>query len=296
MTKHFFIGVDGGATKCIVRMEDEAGHVIGQASHGSANIRFSVEQAWQSIHAAIVSILQKQNMRLEDPHVQFHAGMGLAGCEVVSAYQAFLHHAHYSSLFHTLKVISDAHIACVGAHGGRDGAIIIAGTGVVGWQIQAHQTTQVGGNGFPHDDDGGGAWLGLQAVKITFQWLDGRMPASMLATAIFDYFHGDQQHFIDWANQANSAAFAALAPIVIVAAKAGDVVAIHLLQQAADTMHRIHLALIAKTKNKKSLPIALGGSIAPLLEPYLHPTLRTHLCAAQFAPEMGVILWIKNNL
>lgn len=293
MTQHFFIGVDGGATKSLIRIEDEAGNVVGQAASGPANIRISVTSAWQSIQDALEKALQTIGIFPDNHHI-FHAGMGLAGVEVVEAYRAFLNHHHP---FATLVVASDADTACLGAHGGKDGAIIIAGTGVVGWQIQKGYTTKVGGYGFPHDDEGGGASLGLSAVKITFQWLDGRLPASLLAQTIYAHFAQDKHYFISWANQANSTAFATLAPLVIEAAKRGDETAIALLQEAAYAMDRIGNALIAaQLPNSTPLPCAMIGGIAPFLEPYLGTALRSRLRPSLSSPEAGAVLLVRRYL
>ncbi len=57
--------------------------------------------------------------------------------------------------------------------------------------------------GFPHDDEGGGAWLGLQAVRLTFQWLDHRLEKAPLMTDVFAYFDNDLNHFVTWANPRN---------------------------------------------------------------------------------------------
>lgn len=291
MTQFLFIGVDGGATKCIVRVEDEQGQLLGRETSGVANIRISVEQAWQSIHSALTRILQPLQISLDDTHFEFHAGMGLAGCEVVEAYQAFI---QYPRPFQTLIVVSDAYTACLGAHGGEDGAIIIAGTGVVGMQIQAGKVTQVGGWGFPHDDEGGGAWLGLQAIKVTLQYLDGRQPYSHLAQAIYAHFKEKKDQLVAWANQANSTQFAELAPFVIQQANAGDVTAIHLLQQAAQAINQINQALRAQAACE--LPCAFLGGLAPYLLPYLDAHLQSHLTPCLAPPDAGAVLLVRQFL
>ncbi|HEX2549057.1 MAG TPA: BadF/BadG/BcrA/BcrD ATPase family protein, partial [Gammaproteobacteria bacterium] len=153
MSQDIFIGVDGGGTKSKIRIEDKDGNVLGQAVGGPANIRISVENAWRSIYSTIRDILAPLNITLENPDYRFHACFGLAGCEVTDAYHAFLQESHP---FQTLELISDAHAACVGAHLGQDGAIIIVGTGVVGYQALSDINSRVGGWGFPHDDEGGG--------------------------------------------------------------------------------------------------------------------------------------------
>ena len=294
MIQCFFIGVDGGATKCIVRVEDEAGRILGQETCGPANIRISVDQAWQSINTALSKILTANSLSLREKKYQFHAGMGLAGCELAEAYQTFLNYPH---CFTTLMVSSDAHTACLGAHGGEDGAIIIAGTGVVGFQIQQGSTAKVGGWGFPHDDEGGGAWLGLEAVKLTLQWLDGRLPRSNLAEAVYVYFKRDRDQLVNWANQANSTAFAEMAPIVIQQIEAHDEAAIHLIKRCATAIDRIGYALYAQQPVKhKPLPCSLVGGIAPFLVPYLGEELRQRLRPSLSAPDAGAIFLVRDHL
>lgn len=294
MTQTFFIGVDGGATKCIVRIEDEAGRLVGREISGPANIRLSVDQAWSSIHSAVKNILQPLGISLSEKQYRFHAGMGLAGYEIESAYQAFLKHSHS---FDTLIVSSDAHVACLGAHDGHDGAIIIIGTGTVGFQIESEHITKVGGWGFPHDDEGGGAWLGLNAIQITLQWLDNRLPVSQLAKAVYAHFEEDQERIVVWANQANSTAFAELAPIVIKQCEAGDKTAIQLMQKAAAAIDVIGDALErSQLAEKHPLPCALIGGISPFIQSYLTAKLRERLFPCQSTPDAGAILLVRNAL
>ena len=291
MAKLFFIGVDGGATKCTVRLEDEAGIHLGSAVSGPANIRISIPVAWQSIQTALSSLLQSLQITLNDPACQFHAGVGIAGCEIESAYQGFIRFPHK---FRTLVVTNDAHTACIGAHGGHDGSLIIAGTGVAGYQIEGSHIEKVSGWGFPHDDIGGGAWLGLEAVRLTLQWQDGRIAGSGLAKAVMAYFDNNLDKLVSWANQANSTSFAKLAPLVIQLGQAGDNAAQHLLRNAAQALDAVASALHTKQQNKsKPLPCALVGGISTFVQPYLSNSLRARLVPAQLPPEAGAILLVR---
>lgn len=286
MAKQLYIGVDGGATKCIVRVEDENGQLLGQEISGPANIRISVDQAWQSIHSALNKILQYHSIGIKNHQV--HIGMGLAGCEIPDAYHEFIQREHE---FQTLVVSSDAHTACLGAHNGKDGAIIVIGTGVVGFQVKQNQITKIAGWGFPHDDAGGGAWIGLEAVKCTLQAIDGRCPSSGMQKAILAHFNDDIDNMVVWANRANSTAFAELAPIVIAQSKLGDVVAQQVLQKAAFEIDKIAAVL-----SQSQLPIALVGGIAPFVEPFLHHEVKKNLCPCYASPDAGAILLVKNHL
>lgn len=293
MSKHLFIGVDGGASKCVVRLEDEQGQLIGRETSGPATIRFSINQAWASIHAALNKILNSHGISLNDSHYKFHAGMGLAGCEIKEAYSAFLNQQH---AFETLVVASDAKTACLGAHGGKDGAIIIVGTGLIGYQLEAGNVTRVGGFGFPHDDKGGGAWLGLKAIGLALQWYDKRVQSSGLAEAVYDYFHQDIDHLVTWANNASSTEFATLAALVIHQSKKGDTSAINLLKVSAKTVLHIGNTLCKAQQAVAPLPVALIGGIAPFLEPYLDVALRTRLRPSQLTPDQGAILLVKDKV
>ena len=166
-----FIGIDGGATKTIARVEDAHGELLGQGQGGPANIRLSVEGSWQSIHDALREALVKPGLRLDDGRLRFYCGAGLAGTEVTSACDQFVNTPHP---FARLILKSDGYTSCLGAHGGGDGAMIAIGTGTVGYEIEADKEYKVGGWGFPHGDEGSGALLGLEAVRLTLHWLDGR--------------------------------------------------------------------------------------------------------------------------
>lgn len=290
MKPTFFVGVDGGATKCHVRVEDEKGQLIGQAVSGPANIRISTQDSWNAIYAGLNPILKQHGISLKDHSV--HAGMGLAGLEMEDAHQAFIHSAHD---FRTLIVASDAYTACLGAHGGQDGSVIIVGTGVVGFQIEQKNTTKVSGFGFPHDDRGGGAWLGLQAVQETLQWLDGRKPSSLLAKSIYAHFQENMNDLVKWANQANSTLFATLAPIVIQQSEAKDPVAMDLMRKAAKAITDVSDALIARQTHSQDLACVLLGGIAPFLLPYLPKEFQARLRERLGTPESGAILMARRG-
>lgn len=291
--RHFFVGVDGGATKAVVRLEDEAGNLLGRVTGGPANIRLSVDKTWDAINTSLSQLLQSEGLSLSDESYQFHVGMGLAGCEVTSACDDFLARAHP---FKTLVLSSDAHAACLGAHHGHDGAIIIVGTGVVGYQQYHGVISKVGGFGFPQDDEGGGAWIGLQAASLTLKSLDGRYKGSALTEKVYAGFNKHLDEFVSWLNEANSTQFATLAPLVVEAASAGVDDALNIMQRAAMAVDSVSNALLAAQKGKSILPCVLIGSVAPYLQPYLGDALRERLRTAKAMPDEGAIQLVREYL
>ena len=167
-----------------------------------------------------------------------------------------------------------------------------------GWRVSAGTNcTKVGGWGFTHDDEGGGAWLGLQAVKITLQALDGRLPLSSLANLVYARFEDNLEQFVSWTNQANSTAFAELAPIVIQQCQAGDPVALKIMEEAVSAVNRLGDTLhAAQPDQARILPCSLIGGIAPFMEPMLCDTLRARLSPCQLTPDAGAILLVRDYL
>lgn len=289
-----FIGIDGGASKTEVRIEDSAGGVLGHAIGGPSNIRLSVEESWRSIYSAIEKALQPQNIALKNNSThQFHVAMGLAGSEVKSARETFLQHAHP---FATLQLTTDAHIACLGAHGSHDGAIIIAGTGVIGYQIEKNQNTKVGGWGFPHDDVGSGAWIGMQAVRATLKWQDKRADISPLVEDIFNFFNNDLEQLSHWANSANSSEFARIAPFVVRHSERQEKIAVNIMQNAARAIDEISAGLLKLQQEQSTpLPCALFGGISSFLKPWLSETLRARLVQGKGDAVSGAMFMARGT-
>lgn len=287
--KSIFIGVDGGATKLLLRMEDQAGNVLAVTKSGPANIRLSVESAWQSIQYALKEACDIATLSLNDPNILFHAGFGLAGCEKKSACNIFLNQPHS---FSTLQLFSDAKAACIGAHQHQNGAIIIIGTGAVGYQIVSGKNNQVGGWGFPHDDEGSGAWIGLEATRLTFQAIDKRHLATPLTKKIFSHFEEDTEKLLEWASSASPTQFASLVPLVIETIQQQDISALTLIKKSASAIDKISDAL--EIQAGKNLPCCLLGGIAPFIEPFLGKKLRSRLIPAKTDPASGAILLIRN--
>lgn len=288
MSQKLYVGVDAGASKCRVRIEDADGVLIGHATGKAATMRYSSEAAWD----AILTTVQEAFQERVGKHA-LYVGIGIAGTEMSAAYQTFMQYPHP---FKQLSVVSDAHTACLGAHLGGDGAIIIAGTGVVGFQRCQGEAHKVGGYGFPFDDEGGGAWMGLQAVQHALKAYDKRGPTSSLTASILHLFKGNALSLAEWADKATSTAYATLAPGVIEHSKQGDVVALQIMKQAACALDAIGEALLkSQVDRSKPLPCALVGGVAPHVKPYLSTALRARLRVCHETPEQGAIRLVKQR-
>ena len=138
------LGVDGGGTRCRARLADVAGNTLGEGLAGPANIRHGLQESLSAVLEATDQCLRQAGLGYGDCRIV--ACLALAGaCECNALTQAQASRI----AFHRVTFTSDARAACLGAHAGLDGGIIIVGTGSVGWGIAGRQEYRVGGWGFP---------------------------------------------------------------------------------------------------------------------------------------------------
>ncbi|MEM9243472.1 MAG: BadF/BadG/BcrA/BcrD ATPase family protein [Pseudomonadota bacterium] len=292
MARDIYIGVDGGGTKTKFRVEDSDGNLIDECRGGPAQIRVSVAQAWDSIYKGLHVVLPRNNLDLDDKSTDFHIGLGLAGTEFKDSCKDFLKRPHH---FKTLSLESDGYAACLGAHDCENGSMIIIGTGTKGLQIEDGLVSEVAGFGFPQDDVGGGAWLGLQAVSIALRSFDGREKTSPFCEALIQRFDGIE-NLLNWSISATSTTYGTLAPLVVEYANKQDPHALQILNHAVAAIDEIGATLYKKQKDKSTpLPCCLFGGLVPFIKPLLSPALQQRLVERKYGPAKGAIFMVKNK-
>ncbi|ACI52866.1 ATPase BadF/BadG/BcrA/BcrD type [Gluconacetobacter diazotrophicus PA1 5] len=281
-------GIDGGGTRTRLRLTTPHGVVLGEGDGGPANIATDAEQGWRSVRDALDQAMVRAGLPPSSCHLV--AGAGLAGAEVAGAVARFL---ALPALFARIDIVTDAYTSCLGAHGGDDGAIIAAGTGTVGFAVAGGRTRRVGGWGFPQGDEGGGAWIGLEAVRLMLRAGDGRAPRTALTDAIHARLvqEGTAERGTDpmvWAVGARPADFARLTPLVVAMAAEGDAQARTLLARAGAELGDL-LAALRDAEGFRTLSCCLLGGLAPVLLPYLPPPGRACLAAARGDAVAGAL-------
>src|SRR4051794_5494659 len=156
-----FLAVDGGGTRCRARLCDATGRRLSEAETGPANIRLSQADALESVARATRSVLARAQLAPNDLG-RITACLALAGATEPGEVAAAAQQPH---AFARIIITSDAHAACVGAHSGRDGGVIIAGTGSIGWAVLGGEQHRVGGWGPDLSDEGSGAWIGREILR-----------------------------------------------------------------------------------------------------------------------------------
>jgi glucosamine kinase len=268
-----FLGVDGGGTRCRARLCQTQGGVLGEGSAGPANLRFGVDEAFASVLDATRQCFAKAGLPI-GRLAQTTACVALAGASEPTYMAAGRAYAHP---FGRMIVTTDAQAACLGAHGDRDGGIIVVGTGTIGWAQIGGRQVRVGGWGFPVSDEGSGAWLGCEAARRVLWAHDGRVEWTGLLKAIFADFRSDPHEVVRWMTKAAPRDFGRLAHTVADHAAAGDPVARELMQLAAAHVD----ALAARLMSFGVERLALVGGLAKSMVQWLAPETRRALVAPQ---------------
>jgi glucosamine kinase len=268
-----FIGIDGGGSGCRARLADAEGRILGEGNAEPAAVRLGVERALAAVDAAARAARRDAGLA-EDTLARTHAVVGLAGVGRKSVLAGLEAHA---TAFASVVWLNDAIIACVGAHGGRDGGIVIAGTGSVGLALADGREIRVGGYGFPISDEGSGADLGLRAIRCALRAHDGRIAATSLTRAVMARFSGDPFEAVAFADNATATDYAKFAPLVMDHAYAGDPVACTIVAHAAREIEALVTRLAARGVSR----IALLGGVAPRLTAWLAPDVQQLLVPSE---------------
>jgi glucosamine kinase len=170
-------------------------------------------------------------------------------------------------------LVTDAQAACVGAHRGGDGGVIIVGTGTIGWGELKGRQLRVGGWGLPISDEGSGAWLGCEALRRVLWAHDGRVPWTGLLDELFNHFRREPHAIVRWATRASTRDYGSFAPLVVSYASNQDPAAIELMRLAAGHVD----ALAARLLSADVRPLALVGGLADTMTQWVSSDTRVHL-------------------
>ncbi|MDZ4770917.1 MAG: BadF/BadG/BcrA/BcrD ATPase family protein [Chloroflexota bacterium] len=291
------LGIDGGGSNlrvAAVEMGDPTRpFIVAQATRGAANPgAIGREAAAALIHDAIGEL----RASVKQPIAA--VGIGVAGANPLYA-DDWLRATIASALPVPAATATDIEIALVGAHGMRRGAIVVAGTGSVALAIADDgRSAQVGGWGYLLGDEGGGYWIGLEALRLVTRWADAPTAEhQFMAQAIVKQIGVTRPHeLIAWTYRGGAPdvrAIAALASGVIDLANAGVPLARSIIQRAAD--HLTRLVRQAKARiDVAALPIAFGGGLLmsdnPLSQELVYSLELSDRPESKYPPVVGAAI------
>ena len=281
-TEPYFLGIDGGGSRCRARIRDADGTLLAEAVGGASNI-------YQDFKGALATIMDTsreaaRSAGLITEHI--HAGLGIAGIVTSVGAEKIIDAALPCA---SVTADNDAYAACVGAFGGGDGGIVIAGTGSIGYALVGGERHMVGGWGFQLGDHGSGAWVGHHAVRRAALAIDGLLQPTRLITEVLSRSGGNRLDLSRWSEQARPKDYAQFAPLVFDCAAQGDVQGMMIVIEGAAAISNLGRALLARGAGH----ICLLGGLSKAYPPYLDADVKRALVEPRADAVDGAIMMAR---
>ncbi len=291
-----FMGVDGGGSGLRVVVVDGALRVVTQASGPAANPSANGRQAAEEI---IIGAIHAALAQLPGVGQIVAVGLGVAGAAASHARDWLLALASRALPGAAVAPSADYEIALVGAHGRRQGLLVLAGTGALAYGVNAQgESALAGGWGYLLGDEGGGYWLGMQALRAACRDSDEGHSPSALARAVLEVLGlAEARTLVPWLYRQTPtpvAQVAALAPLVLAQAEAGDGAATGIVAQAARALASLADDVRRRLRLSAEEPLALAGGLLSAPNP-LSSALVAALGLAswprpQYTPAIGAAI------
>lgn len=268
----WILAVDGGGSKTLARLTNTSTGQQWQQQAGPASLTNDFSLALSNINLLSSSLCQQAGVNSQ----QVVAVMGLAGAgnpqqHQQACQQLAKHYAHF-------LLTTDAKTSLYGANLGQPVLVVALGTGSVAMRLLADGTEQqVGGWGFNIGDEGGGAWLGKQAVRELLWQVDSLAGiSSPLLQTVANHIGDNAAVLLPWLKTASPNDYAALAPLVFNFAGCCSI-ADTLLQRHSSAVQQ----LLWSAREQFDLQVVLLGGLADISAPLLNTQCRALLQPAQ---------------
>jgi N-acetylglucosamine kinase-like BadF-type ATPase len=234
----WILAIDGGGTKTTAWAADMEGNILGRLEKGPANYHVIGLGKFQEVIREIIDdICRAGNLQAEKMQL---ISLGLAGVRRERD-RELISNALVNLGISCPKVVKDdATIALVAGLSKAEGIVLIAGTGSIAYGINhLGVVTRAGGWGHIISDEGSGYDIGRQALVRGIKSAEGRDKPSILLKKITEKLGiVDRNDLIEFVHSpaTGKQGVAALSEIVAVAAGENDLVAIEILENAANSL------------------------------------------------------------
>jgi len=279
---NYVAGIDGGGTRTSVIVARTDGENVGSFSAGPLNYNGQAEavvaRSLQQIADGIAAAIATDAAPVGTTGCTADEGGGSAShldtCLAICIGAAGISHplvaGRLTSLLRDcgyrgeLLLVGDHETALCGAHGGRSGIVLIAGTGAICYgRSPAGDTHRSGGYGHLIDDGGSGYAIGRDLLAAVVQAADGRIGPTRITELVYERLAVSTVpeligYVYDPARSKRD--IAALAPLLSLACEAGDEQALRIAERSADELLQ-PIAAVAERLALQEGPLALLGSV-----------------------------------
>jgi N-acetylglucosamine kinase-like BadF-type ATPase len=292
------LAVDGGQSSTLALLSQPDGQIIAVGHGGPANHIHEPggpERLASAMRNSTRSALDAAGVPDE---AVTHICLGMTGAmtQAQAIVEELYPHAVVTS-YH------DVFTALVGASLSKQGVVVIAGTGAIAYgRLDDGRDVRSSGWGYTMGDEGGGYWLGIEAIRAACKAYDGRAEPTTLVERILQHFGVDDLYAlwtIIYSQQLPRAQIASLAAVVAAAATAGDAAAVELFRRAAGELAEAALAVIDRLGQTESgLNVYVTGGVfyagALISEPFAaaiaRRSPRSIVHNARYSPVVGSLI------
>jgi N-acetylmuramic acid 6-phosphate etherase len=258
------LGIDGGGSHTVALLAARDGRVLGRGTAGPSNLQtVGPERALRALDEAVAGAFAAAGIARTAAAA---ACLGLAGAGREADQRIVRDWAARVRLAGNVEVTTDGALLLAAGTPEGWGVAVVAGTGSIACGRSADgREARAGGWGPLLGDEGSGYSLVLGALRVVARAADGRVPATPLQERLLAALGLQHSHELIpclHGGRWDRAALAALAPLVLDAADAGDDAAMALVEDGV-----AGLALAAATVATRlrldphRLPLALAGGL-----------------------------------
>lgn len=258
-TPAVLLGVDVGGSHSAAVLARGGGTILGRVDGPGAALRPGQAAASASVVAQLVGRAARQagvNLPADRAVVgAAGAGRALEQRELRSALAAY-------GLARRLEVTTDGEIALVAAFGTAPGILVSAGTGSIAYARDRNgQLHRAGGYGWQLGDEGGGYWIGRQALGVAARAHDRHEDDALAGRLVSALGLDDFNSLVRWAAVATPPQIARLARHVLDAARGGEPAAREIVAAAAARLGDLARNLVRDFSSGMPIPIAVSGAL-----------------------------------
>jgi N-acetylglucosamine kinase-like BadF-type ATPase len=300
---NYFLGMDVGGTKTDCIIANEEGVLLAHSRTGSGSYEYhGVDHARKENEKAVRHALNMAELEMSDITM---AGLGVAGADLPEDF-AMLEAEIYTPLFgETRRVFHNDSIAALkGGMKGKDGIVIICGTGAIAAGLSAAgETARAGGLGADYTDAWTGQTIGEEGLRCVWRALEGIIPPTCLTehfVARSGYEDANTLFQKVYRDEMPPELLEPKAQLVFKAALDGDSMACDILISAGIFLGRMVNAVARKLDFKnQSIEIITAGSVfaegAPVLMAAMVDVIQecmpnTSFKKPEFAPVIGALM------
>ena len=289
----FVCGVDGGGTKTTAICCGPDGKEISRRVFGPFNLNSIGMQAFESILNELVSFLDETG----NCRALCIGAAGITNSRVAECAKAVLGKTGIP-----YKLMGDYEIAHTGALDGKEGIILIAGTGSVCYgKNRAGSTAMAGGWGHLIGDAGSGYGIGRDALSAVARMYDGYGESTILKDLLARELKLDTaEKIVSYVYSNDKSAVAALSLIVDKAYIKGDAVATQIIRSNAEALVQLVKAVASRLDFNFCNVALLGGLLenetvlkAEFVD-LLHSSTKLHCVSPLHSAAEGAVLEALN--